>query len=210
MTLSVTLIIVIITCMVSIPAFTNRNLFDQFKHHPYTEKREKQYYRWITSGFLHGSWVHLGINMYVFYEFGRHVEHWYKGMFGLTMGAILFLVMYLLTIVLADTPTYFKYQDNPNYSAIGASGGVSGILFAFILFMPWSMLGLFFVVPIPAIVFGVLYLWYESWSAKNSRDNIGHDAHFWGAVAGVVITIIYRPTIFIDFISKLTNDFPFG
>ena len=148
--------------------------------------------------------------MYVFYEFGRHVEHWYKGMFGLTMGAILFLVMYLLTIVLADTPTYFKYQDNPNYSAIGASGGVSGILFAFILFMPWSMLGLFFVVPIPAIVFGVLYLWYESWSAKNSRDNIGHDAHFWGAIAGVVITIIYRPTIFIDFISKLTNDFPFG
>ena len=196
--------------MVSIPAFTNRHLFDQFKHHPYTEKREKQYYRWLTSGFLHGSWVHLGINMYVFYEFGRHVEHWYKGMFGPTMGAILFLVMYLLTIVLADTPTYFKYQDNPNYSAIGASGGVSGILFAFILFMPWSMLGLFFVVPIPAIVFGVLYLWYESWSAKNSRDNIGHDAHFWGAIAGVVITIIYRPTIFIDFISKLTNDFPFG
>ncbi len=196
--------------MVSIPAFTNRHLFDQFKHHPYTEKREKQYYRWLTSGFLHGSWVHLGINMYVFYEFGRHVEHWYKGMFGPTMGAILFLVMYLLTIVLADTPTYFKYQDNPNYSAIGASGGVSGILFAFILFMPWSMLGLFFVVPIPAIVFGVLYLWYESWSAKNSRDNIGHDAHFWGAVAGVVITIIYRPTIFIDFISKLTNDFPLG
>ncbi len=196
--------------MVSIPAFTNRHLFDQFKHHPYTEKREKQYYRWLTSGFLHGSWVHLGINMYVFYEFGRHVEHWYKGMFGPTMGAILFLVMYLLTIVLADTPTYFKYQDNPNYSAIGASGGVSGILFAFILFMPWSMLGLFFVVPIPAIVFGVLYLWYESWSAKNSRDNIGHDAHFWGAIAGVVITIIYRPTIFIDFISKLTNDFPLG
>lgn len=196
--------------MVSIPAFTNRHLFDQFKHHPYTEKREKQYYRWLTSGFLHGSWVHLGINMYVFYEFGRHVEHWYKGMFGPTMGAILFLVMYLLTIVLADTPTYFKYQHNPNYSAIGASGGVSGILFAFILFMPWSMLGLFFVVPIPAIVFGVLYLWYESWSAKNSRDNIGHDAHFWGAVAGVVITIIYRPTIFIDFISKLTNDFPLG
>ena len=76
--------------------------------------------------------------------------------------------------------------------------------------MPWSMLGLFFVVPIPAIVFGVLYLWYESWSAKNSRDNIGHDAHFWGAIAGVVITIIYRPTIFMDFISKLTNDFPFG
>ena len=196
--------------MVSIPAFTNRQLFDQFKHNPYTEKREKQYYRWVTSGFLHGSWVHLGINMYVFHEFGRHVEYWYKGMFGPTMGAILFLVMYLLTIILADTPTYFKHQDNPNYSAIGASGGVSGILFAFILFMPWSMLGLFFVVPIPAIVFGVLYLWYESWSAKNSRDNIGHDAHFWGAIAGVVITIIYRPTIFIDFISKLTNDFPLG
>lgn len=210
MTLSVTLTIVIITCMISIPAFTNRQFFDQFKHHPYTEKREKQYYRWLTSGFLHGSWIHLGVNMYVLHEFGRHVESWYQGMFGDSTGSIMFLIMYLLTIVLADTPTYFKHKDNPRYSAIGASGGVSGVLFAFILFMPWSMLGLYFIVPIPAIIFGILYLWYESWAAKNSRDNIGHDAHFWGAIAGVLITIIYKPSILSDFIFKLTNDFPWG
>lgn len=210
MTLSVTLIIVIVTCMISIPAFSNRQLFDQLKHHPYTEKREKQYYRWLTSGFLHGSWMHLGINMYVLHEFGRHVERWFQNMFGDGMGSIMFLIMYLLTIVLADTPTYFKHQDNPRYAAIGASGGVSGVLFAFILYQPWSMLGLYFIIPIPAIIFGVLYLWYESWAAKNSRDNIGHDAHFWGAIAGVVITIVYKPSIFTDFLSMLKNDFPWG
>jgi membrane associated rhomboid family serine protease len=131
-------------------------------------------------------------------------------MFGNILGSALFLVMYLLTIILADTPTYFKHQDNPHYAAIGASGGVSGVLFAFILFMPWSMLGLFFVIPIPAIVFGVLYLWYESYAAKNSRDNIGHDAHFWGAIAGIVITIIYKPSIFTNFLNNLVNEFPWG
>ena len=209
MTLSVTLIIVIITCMVSIPAFTNRQLFDQFKHHPYTEKREKQYYRWLTSGFLHGSWMHLGFNMYVLYGFGGIVENYYQGIFGNTQGSVLFLVMYLLTIVLADTPTYFKHQDNPRYSAIGASGGVSGVLFAFILLDPWNSIQFIFVpIPIPAIVFGILYLFYESWAAKKARDNIGHDAHFWGAIAGFLITIVFRPSIFTDFLTELVDGFP--
>ena len=209
MTLSVTLILVIITCMVSIPAFTNRQLFDQFKHHPYTEKREKQYYRWLTSGFLHGSWMHLGFNMYVLYGFGGIVENYYQGIFGNTQGSVLFLVMYLLTIVLADTPTYFKHQDNPRYSAIGASGGVSGVLFAFILLDPWNSIQFIFVpIPIPAIVFGILYLFYESWAAKKARDNIGHDAHFWGAIAGFLITIVFRPSIFTDFLTELVDGFP--
>lgn len=196
--------------MVSIPAFTNRQLFDQFKHHPYTEKREKQYYRWLTSGFLHGSWMHLAFNMYVLYGFGGIVEYEYQNIFGRSQGSILFLLMYLVTIVLADTPTYFKHQDNPSYSAIGASGGVSGVLFAFILFDPWNSIQFIFVpIPIPAIVFGVLYLIYESWAAKNSRDNIGHDAHFWGAIAGFLITIVFKPSILSDFFTDLVDGFPF-
>ncbi len=209
MTLSVTLIIVIITCLVSIPAFTNRQLFDQFKHHPYTEKREKQYYRWLTSGFLHGSWMHLGFNMYVLYGFGGSVEMEFQSSFGSTLGSVLFLLMYLFTIILAATPTYFKHLNNSNYSAIGASGGVSGVLFAFILFDPWnSIIFIFLPIPIPAIVFGILYLAYESWAAKNSRDNIGHDAHFWGAIAGFLITIAFKPTIFLDFVNELVEGFP--
>lgn len=208
MTMSVTIIIIAITCLISIPAFKNRRLFDQLKHHPYTEKREKEYYRWLTSGFLHGSEMHLGINMFVLYQFGTTVENEFQGIFGSTTGAVLFLVMYLLTIVLADAPTYFKHQDNPRYAAIGASGGVSGILMSYVLFDPWAMLGLYFVIPMPAIVFAVLYLWYESWAAKNSKDNIGHDAHFWGAIAGIVITLIFKPSIYMGFVSKLLHGSP--
>lgn len=208
MIISATLIIVILTCAISIPAFNNRQLFDQLKHHPYTEKREKQYFRWLTSGFLHGSWIHLGINMYVLYEFGKWVEIKYVEMFGATTGVVLYVTMYLLTIILSSAPSYYKHQDNPYYSAIGASGGVSGILFAFILFEPWSMLGLYFVIPIPAIIFGVLYLWYESWAAKNSNDNIGHDAHFYGAIAGMIITIILKPAVASMFFTNLIENFP--
>lgn len=208
--MSITIILVIITCMISIPAFSNRQLFDKFKHHPYTEKRNMEYYRWLTSGFLHGGGLHLGINMYVLYEFGRHVENYYKGMLGYGLGVSMFLFMYLLVIIMANVPTYFKHQDNPGYAAIGASGGVSGVLFAFILFNPWSMLGLYFIIPIPAIIFGLLYLWYESWAAKNSNDNIGHEAHFYGAIAGVIITIILKPSVFTFFLDQLINNFPWA
>lgn len=208
MTMSVTLIIIAITCLISIPAFKNRRLFDQLKHHPYTEKREKEYYRWLTSGFLHGSEMHLGINMFVLYQFGTTVEYRFQTMFGDTTGAVLFLVMYLLTIVLADTPTFFKHQDNPYYSAIGASGGVSGVLMSYVLLDPWAMLGLYFVIPMPAIIFAVLYLWYESWASKNAKDNIGHDAHFWGAIAGVVITLVFNPSIYMSFVRTLLHESP--
>ena len=208
MNLSITIIIIVITCVISIPAFSNSSLFEKLRHHPYSEKHNKEYYRWLTSGFLHGSWMHLLINMYVFYEFGRHVEVMFIRYFGSPMGSILFLVMYLLTIILADIPTFIKHQNNPRYAAIGASGGVSGILFAFILFSPWSMLGLYFIIPIPAIIFGVLYLWYESWAAKNSRDNIGHDAHFWGAIVGIVITSILIPSTLPNFFNDLIQNFP--
>ncbi len=206
--MSVTIIIVAITCLISIPAFKNRSLFDQFKHHPFTEKREKEYYRWLTSGFLHGSEMHLGINMFVLYQFGSAVETEFQGVFGTSTGAILYLVMYLLTIVLANTPTYFKHQDNLRYAAIGASGGVSGVLMSYVLFNPWNMLGLFFVIPMPAIVFAILYLGYESWAAKNAKDNIGHDAHFWGAVAGVIITLIFKPSIYMEFVRSLLHGSP--
>lgn len=207
--MSVTILIIIITCAISIPALSNRALFDRFKHHPYTEKRNKEYYRWLTSGFLHGSQMHLLINMFVLYQFGTVVEAKYNQMLGTGIGTSMYLFMYLLVIILANVPTYFKHEDNPYYAAIGASGGVSGVLFAFILFSPWSMLGLFFILPIPAIIFGVLYLWYESWAAKNQNDNIGHEAHFYGAIAGIIITIILKPSVASQFVDRLINGMPF-
>lgn len=207
--MSLTIVILVITCVVSFLAFNNRTMFDKLKHYPAAEHQRKEYYRWLTSGFLHGDYMHLIINMFVFHSFGTALEQYYTYHFGMIGGSILFGVTYLLTIILANIPTYFKYENNPYYTAIGASGGVSGILFIYILIYPWNMLGLYAIIPVPAIIFGVLYLWYESWAAKNQNDNIGHDAHFFGAIAGIMIAIVSRPAILPEFLRSLIENFPF-
>lgn len=207
--MSITLIIIIVTSLISFLCFNDKNLFDKLKHYPVAEKKYKEYYRWLTSGFLHGDIMHLAINMFVLYSFGTQVENEFIFQFGRMGGSILFIGTYLLVIIMADITSYYKHINNPTYSSIGASGGVSGILFIFILMRPWSMLGLYGIIPVPAIIFGVLYLWYESWADKNKQDNIGHDAHFFGAIAGILIAVISRPAIIIEFFHSLTNDFPF-
>jgi len=206
--MSITLGIVIFTVIISIMCFNNMNLFNALKHYPVEEYNKGQYYRWLTSGFVHGDFLHLFINMFVFHEFGRYVEANFIENFGLTTGSIIYLTTYILIIIMGDIPTYYKNKENPYFASVGASGGVSGILFIFILLNPWSMLGLFFIIPIPAIIFGVLYLWYSTWAAKNQQGNIDHEAHFYGAIAGIVIAIISRPAIFNEFLFSLLNDFP--
>ena len=209
MTLSITLIIVAVTCLVSIASFNNRQLFEQLKHYPIAEHRNSEYYRLISSGFVHGSWWHLGINMFVLYEFGRAVEYIFTGFFGETIGRTIFLVAYLLMIVIGDIPTFIKHKNNPAYGSIGASGAVSGILFMYILYYPWQNLYLYFAIPIPAIVLGVLYLFYSSWASKNQQDLIDHEAHFFGAVGGVFLMSLLIPTSFPNFIQKFALGLPF-
>ena len=125
------------------------------------------------------------------------------------MGRVIYLLLYIVMIVLADIPSFIKHKKNYGYSAIGASGAVSGVLFIFILLRPWSQLELYFFIPIPAIVFGILYLIYSSWASKNARDNIGHDAHFYGAVAGMVLSAILLPNILGEFIQQFVTGLPF-
>lgn len=206
--MSVTLILVIITCLISLACFNNKTLFDLLKHLPYTESRHKQYYRWLTSGFVHGDFMHLFINMFVLHEFGNTIERYLNFHFGATGGSILYVVTYLLIIIMGDIPTYYKHKDNPYFASVGASGGVSGIIFIFILLNPWNMLGLYMIIPVPAIIFGVLYLWYSTWASKNQNSNIDHEAHFYGAVAGVALAIVTRPAIISEFIEKLIHQFP--
>ncbi|MFN8339593.1 MAG: rhomboid family intramembrane serine protease [Saprospiraceae bacterium] len=203
-----TLIIIIITCAVSFLCFNNEKLFNELKHYPVVEASRGQYYRWLTSGFVHGDLMHLFVNMFVLYEFGRPVESYLTYYFGTSGGSILYLMTYLLIIVMGDIPTYYKNRNNPYFASVGASGGVSGILFIFILLYPWSMLGLFAIIPVPAIVFGVLYLWYSTWASKNQNGNIDHEAHFYGAVAGMLIAVITRPEILPEFIDNLITNFP--
>jgi len=115
--MSITLMIVIFTCGISYFCFQNRELFEKLKHYPYAEWRNKEWHRLITSGFVHGSWIHLGINMFVFYQFGGIVEKIFNQIFGPSLGSIYFLAVYLLTVMAADIPSLFKEKDNPRYGA---------------------------------------------------------------------------------------------
>ena len=124
-------------------------------------------------------------------------------------GGLLYLLMYLVTIVMASAFTHFKHKDNLAYAALGASGATSGVIFAFVYYYPWAMLGLFFVIPCPAIIAAFLYLVYSSWASKNSNDNIGHDAHFYGAIFGFLFMVALDPGQFTNFITEVLNGLPF-
>ncbi|HHH49571.1 MAG TPA: rhomboid family intramembrane serine protease [Saprospiraceae bacterium] len=207
--MSITLIIIIITALISYQALGNRNMFNQLKHFPYSEARNKEYHRFLSSGFVHGSIMHLAINMYVLYIFGTYVENTFLALFGETMGRVNFVILYLLTIIFADIPTFIKHKNNPNFASVGASGAVSGILFIFILLNPWATLLLMLVIPCPAIIAGIGYLIYSSWASKNTNDMIDHDAHFFGAVFGLLFVLVLKPGLLALFMDRLVNGFPF-
>lgn len=207
--INVTLIIIIVSAVLSYKGFNDRSFFDKWKHYPYAENRQNDFLRMLTSGFLHGSWMHLIINMYVLWGFGMTVEREFIQIFGMIPGRILYLLMYLLTIVAADIPTYIKHKDNPGFASIGASGAVSGVLFIFILFYPWAGLQFIFLpgLNIPAIIIGALYLVYSHWASKNSRDMIDHDAHFYGALFGMLFIVCFKPTILLHFAQEIASIF---
>lgn len=207
----VTYIIIAFTVLISFMAFNNHDLFIKMKHWPYQEARGNEYYRWLTGGFLHADPMHLIFNMLTLYFFGatqgRHegVEGWFEGTFP-AFGTTLYLVFYLVAIIAASSATYSKHKHNPSFASIGASGAVAAILFASILLYPTNSIMLMFIpIPIPGYLFGVLYLWYSSYSAKRGGDNIDHTAHFFGAVFGFFVPIILKPSLIGDFIAQITG-----
>ena len=206
--MSITVIIVVLTGLISYSAFNRDRLFFNLSHWPAREFQYKEYYRLVTSGFVHGDWIHLLVNMFVLYSFGELIEYHFKMYFGPTLGAVYFVAVYLLTIISASLPSFIGKRNLPNYMAVGASGGVSGIVFIFILLYPWEYLYLYAIIPIPGIVAGVLYLWYSSYASRHSNDRIDHEAHFYGALFGVLFTLLLRPSLAGDFVRSLVNDFP--
>ncbi|MFT4534731.1 MAG: membrane associated rhomboid family serine protease [Saprospiraceae bacterium] len=207
--MTVTILIIIVTCLISYKGFKDRSFFEQLKHHPVSEANNGEWYRMVTSGFLHADWFHLGINMYVLYAFGSTVENEYLFKYGEIAGRGIYLAVYIVMIILADIPSFIKHKNNRYYGAIGASGAVSGILFICILYSPWAPLYLYGILEIPSIIFGVLYLVYSSYASKKANDNIGHDAHFYGALAGMVLTAILIPKTLGVFLDQFINGLPF-
>ncbi len=202
-----TIILLIITLIISISAFYNRELMQRFIFHPYYIVESREYYRFLSSGFLHANWLHLFINMLVLWFFGRVLERYFQWTFGETTGLIIYGSLYLSAIIASELPSYLKNQGNPRYASLGASGAVSAIVFASILFQPLEYVYIMGVIPLPGIVFAVLYLIYSARMAQQSRDNINHDAHFYGALWGVLFTISFQPSIVIHFFNQITKFF---
>lgn len=190
--LTLTLILVIMTSIISYQAFSNPEMKAKMLFRPVSIE-QGDWYRFFSSGLIHADFIHLLVNMYVLYVFGTSVESFFTAvLFGPVMGKLAYLVFYFSAIAIASYPSYIRHQGNYAYSALGASGATSAIVFAFILINPWA--GLTFVFfpffSIPAIIMGIGYLWYSSYMDKKGMDNIGHNAHFSGAVYGIFFTIL--------------------
>jgi membrane associated rhomboid family serine protease len=202
----ITTIIIAATVLVSLLAFRDDNLFRRLQLNPYQIYHKNQLYRVITHGFLHADWLHLLVNMIVLFSFGRAVENRFdilasKGM--ISNSVTHFLILYFVGMIIATITTIRKYKDNYNYNAIGASGAVSAVVFAFIFFSPKSTLLVMGIIPVPAIIFGVLYLIYSQYMRKKSGGNVNHDAHFVGAVFGFIYPIFLEPSLVRVFFNQL-------
>jgi len=203
--MSVTLIIIIVTCIISYMAFSRQDLVQKYLHNPYMEANRGQYYRMLTSGFLHGSLGHLAFNMLSLYFFGRVVEYIMQVEYGETTGIALYLLIYIGGIIVGSIPALIKHRDNPHYNALGASGGVSSVIFSSIIFNPVMDICLYFVLCLPGFLLGALYLIYSYVQNKRGADNIGHDAHFSGAIFGALVTIILVPGAIPRFFLQLSQ-----
>ena len=200
----VTLIIIVVTCLVSLLCFTGTLNIHSLMFNAYQVWHRKQWYRMLTYGLVHGGWGHLIFNMLTLYFFGPVVEQYFAAAFGATSGVVLFAILYVSAIAVSTIGDLVKYKDSYNYSAVGASGAVSAILFASILFEPKMGIYIFMIpIPVPGYIFAPLYLLYCWYMARRNMDNIGHTAHFWGAVYGLVFPLICKPAIFQHFLAQL-------
>ena len=203
-----TYIIIAITCFVSISAFQNRELFSKMLFNPSIIHDQKQWYRFLTHALLHSDWIHLAMNMYVFYMFGGLVEETFTGTFGIVKGEIYFFLLYFTSIFASVIHSYEKHKNDYYYNAVGASGAVSAIVFSSILLNPTMKLSLMFLpIPIPAPIFGVLYLAYCRYASNHAKDNVAHDVHYWGSLFGAVFTLVILPQTFFSFIDAVKNIF---
>ena len=191
MNLNITLAIIIITCLVSVPAFSSQKMIDDLIFYPPAIYRRNQWYRFFTCGFIHADWMHLAFNMYAFYAFGNYIEDAFTQIFG-SSGKLLYIILYITSLFFCLLPTYLKHRDNAYYRSLGASGAVSAIVFAFIFLFPNEGIGLIFIpgLHVPGFIFGILYLVISSILAKRGGSHINHSAHLWGAVYGIVFTVV--------------------
>lgn len=202
---SITIILIVISVAASLYAWNKPEVMYKWIFNPYSVYTKQEYWRFVTSGFIHQDYMHLFFNMFTLYFFGSVIEQYYTYLFGGTTGIVLYIGMYLVAIIVSDVATYIKHRNDPSYNSLGASGGVSAIVFSAIMFDPTSNIYLFGLIGIPGFILGALFLLYSYQRSKQMRDRINHDAHLYGALFGVIFTIIIEPNVISHFISEISN-----
>ncbi len=212
----------LVTIATSLAAFQNQWLKEKFILRPYAFAHRKQYFTIITSGLIHADWGHLIGNMLTFWFFAFNLEQYVVYLQCLQLdtipdpttqqlnqflGHFKFLMVYLISMIIADFSTILKYKDIPGFSTLGASGAISGVLMSMVILTPAMGTQMMIFGFIPGWVFAILYLTYSYIAAQRMEDNIGHEAHLWGALAGIAFTFILLPHQSWQFVEMLQKTF---
>lgn len=194
-TFSITLVIAAITVIVSLLGFNNPRVIENLVFYGPAISKRRQYYRFITCGLIHADFMHLAFNMLAFYSFGIGLE---KGLFASPDlfgddAPVYFTLLYIGGLITSSVPDYFKHRDNYYFRSLGASGAVSAVIFSSIVLLPTSPIYFIFLpgIPIPGWVFGIAYVGISAYLDKQGKGNINHGAHLWGAVFGIIFTIVF-------------------
>ncbi len=184
--MSITIAIIILTALISYQAFNRPDVIDQLIFYPAAVKDRGEYYRFITHGFIHADFSHLLFNMWALYIFGETAEYIFKNFLfkNQLLGGLMYLLFYLAAIAAASFVSYNRHKSSHFYRALGASGGVAAMMWPYIIIAPWNW---FILPPLPAILLGPLYIAYSHYMDKQGRDNVGHNAHLWGAIFGLLV-----------------------
>jgi len=201
--MTITYIIIIATSIISFNAFSNVVLFDKLKFNAYQIANSGEKWRFFSYALVHSGWMHLIINMYVLYSFGGVVEQTFSSYFG-TIGSLYYILLYVGGVIFSTLFDFGKHKDDYYYNAVGASGAVAAVVFASILVYPSGSLFIFPIpFPLPSWLFGIAFLVYSAYMGKRGSDNIGHFAHFWGAIFGIILTVILVPNVIPNFFAAI-------
>ncbi len=203
-----TFILIFITVVISASCFRNPALFDKLALIPYRVVHNREGYRIWSHVFVHGDYVHLLVNMFVLLSFGGYLERLlkaYQQMGEISNSYLTYFLLYFGGTAAAAIHDLITHRDDPAYRSIGASGAVSAVIFTTIFFNPWNKLYLFGIVPIPGIVFGILYVLYSQYMGRRGGDHINHHAHLYGALFGFIFPLLMDPHSISVFWNNLTH-----
>ena len=197
--MSIAAIILVVTLATSLAAlYGSPQIIERSLFRPYWFLRRRQYATIVTSGLVHADLPHLIFNLITFYFFAFQLEK--------QIGSARFAALYLIGLVVSDAGTYFKHRNDPDYASLGASGAISAVLFASIVYFPSQKLFIIPIpVPIPAPIFAIGYVAYSWYSSRQARGRINHDAHLGGALAGLAFVLLTDPDAYSRLVAWATG-----